>query len=329
MLDFRSDNTHGVSPEVLDALARANGGSVTSYGGDAITARLRERVRELFETDCEIYPLLTGTAGNSLAIASMTKPGETVLCHADAHIVRDEDGAPEFFSRGAKLVPIAGARGKLHPDDLIPARCLSLTNATEAGTVYTPDELRALTARGDYRVHLDGARFANALAALRCSPADLTWRSGIDLLVLGGTKNGLLAAELLVVFRKDFDLTTRIHRSGHRVSKMRFVSAQLDAYLSDDLWLRNARRANAAAARIADGIRDVVELVQPVEANVLFVRLPQKPEGVLLYDWPIYGENIYRLVTGWSTSDADVDALIGELTRSASGGAARPPALRA
>jgi threonine aldolase len=313
MLDFRSDNTHGASPEILDALARANGGIVTSYGGDAITARLRERVRTLFETDCEIYPLHTGTAGNSLAIASMTRPGETVLCHADAHIVRDEDGAPEFFSRGAVFAPIAGARGKLHREDLVDAACLSLTNATEAGTIYTPDELRALTAGGHYRVHLDGARFANALASLDCTPADLTWRSGIDAVVLGGTKNGLLAAELLVVFRKDLDLTTRIHRSGHRISKMRFVSAQLEAYLTNDLWLRNARHANAVASRIADGIRDVVELVQPVQANVLFVRLPKKPQDVLLYDWPIYGNDVYRLVTGWSTTDRDVDALIARL----------------
>lgn len=315
MLDFRSDNTHGASPEILDALARANGGSVTSYGADAITARLRERVRELFETDCEIYPVLTGTAGNSLAIASMTRPGDTVLCHADAHVVRDEDGAPQFFS-GAQLAPIFGALGKLHRDDLPSgAACLSLTNATEAGTVYTPGELRALTREANHRVHVDGARFANALVSLGCTPADLTWRSGIDILVLGGTKNGLLAAELLVVFRKDLDLTTRIHRSGHRVSKMRFVSAQLEAYLSGDLWLRNARHANAAAQKIANGIRDVVELVQPVEANVLFVRLPQRPKDVLLYDWPIYGENVYRLVTGWSTSDADVEALIRALRK--------------
>lgn len=318
--DFRSDNTHAASPEILEALTRANRGTMTSYGGDEITARVRERCREIFETDVEIFPVLTGTAGNALAIAAMTPPTGEVLCHEDAHIVRDERGAPEFFSGGARLIAVPGAKGKL-PALLPKITTLSVTQATEAGTVYTPDELRELVGlKPDLHVHMDGARFANALAFLGCSAAEITWRAGVDILVLGGTKNGALPAELIVVFDRALAsaLEPRWHRAGHRVSKMRFLSAQLEAYLADDLWLRNARRANAAAARIAAGLANVpgIELVQPVEANVVFLRMaPEitarlKSEGFLFYEWPIFGDDVVRLVTAFSTADEDVDALV-------------------
>ena len=321
--DFRSDNTQGCSPEVMDALARAGAGTMTSYGGDEITARVRKQCRGLFETDLDVFPVITGTAGNSLAIAGMTPARGTVVCHEDAHIVRDELGAPEFFTGGAKIVTLAGAGGKLHGEQTLLSalssapHCLSLTNATEAGTVYTPDETRALTDLGDFGVHLDGARFANAVVSTGALPADLTWRAGVDVLVFGGTKNGLLGAELMVVFREELarEIAPRWHRSGHRPSKMRFLSAQFEAYLSADLWLRNARHANAMAARLAAGL----ETIHPVQANVVFTRFGPdvaarlRSEGFQFLEWEIFGPDAYRLVTGFATSPEDVDALLAVL----------------
>jgi threonine aldolase len=317
--DFRSDNTQGCSPEVMEAIERAGAGTMTSYGGDEITARVRKQCRELFESDLEVFPVITGTAGNALAIAAMTPPGGTVLCHEDAHIVRDELGAPEFFTGGARVMTVAGADGKLHAEQtgVSTPHCLSLTNATEAGTVYTPDEMRALTSPGDFGVHLDGARFANAVVATGASPAELTWRAGVDVLVFGGTKNGLMGAELIVAFRGDLsrEIAPRWHRSGHRPSKMRFLSAQFEAYLRDGLWLRNARHANAMASRLAAGL----ETIHPVQANVVFTRFaPEQAqrlrgEGFQFLEWEIFGADAYRLVTGFGTTEADVDALLAAL----------------
>lgn len=332
MTDFRSDNTHGASPEVLESLTRASAGTITSYGGDPITARLRERCREVFETELEIFPLATGTAGNALSIAATTPPWGAVFCHEDAHVHRDEMGAPEFFTSGAKLIPIAGADGKLHPADLDRAihdigdegrtakpSCVSITQATEAGTVYSAAEMRQLCEvahRAGCRVHVDGARFANAVVGSRSSPADLTWRAGVDLLVFGATKNGALAAELIVAFDKSLasELTTRIHRAGHRFSKMRFLSAQFEGYLAHDVWLRNARHANAMASRLAAGLS--AEILRRVDANIVFARFDPaivkklRDAGFLFYDWPLFGAGAVRLVTGWSTKPEDVDRLI-------------------
>jgi threonine aldolase len=332
--DFRSDNTHGASPEILEALARAGAGTMTAYGSDALTARVRERCRDIFETEVEIFPVMTGTAGNALAVASMTPPWGAVFCHDDAHIHRDEMGAPEFFSGGAKLIAIRGDHGKLEADVLEHAMievgsegrmaqpsCVSITQATEAGTVYRADELRALcdvAHRNGARVHLDGARFANAVASANVPPAELTWRAGVDVLVLGGTKNGALAAELLVVFDRTLTdaLSVRWHRAGHRLSKMRFLSAQFDAYLAGDLWLRNARHANAMAQRLAAGLGS---LIRPVEANVIFARLDQRvaaalrEQGFLFYEWPLFGADAVRLVCGFDTTEAEVDAFLAAL----------------
>jgi threonine aldolase len=289
-------------------------------------------VRELFECDLEIFPLATGTAANSLAIAAMTPPWGGVFCHEDAHIQRDELGAPQFFSAGAKLIPLPGAMGKLDRERLavsiaeveasrgtaIPAS-ISLTQATEAGTVYRLDELQAigeLARRHSLGVHVDGARFANAAAALSVSPAELTWKAGVDVLGFGATKNGALAAELLVVFRKELaqELTLRIHRSGHRFSKMRFLSAQFEAYLEGDLWLRNARHANAMASTLGAQLQAAgIELLRPVEANVVFARFTPvldealRAAGFLYHDWPIFGPGAVRLVTGFSTKIEDVE----------------------
>jgi threonine aldolase len=328
-VDFRSDNTHGASPEVLEALARAAAGTITSYGSDAITERVKSRCRELFEHDLEIFPVLTGTAGNALAIAAMTSPWGGVFCHEDAHIHRDELGAPEFFTGGAKLFPIAGADGKLRADDVrrvvheigeegrtaVPS-CVSVTQATEAGTVYRVDEVKAVQAAANLGLHMDGARFANALVFLGCTPAELTWKAGVDILTFGATKNGTMAAELIVVFDPHLvkEIEPRWHRSGHRLSKMRFLSAQFDAYLENDLWLRNARHTNAMAQRLARGLGD--EVLRPVEANVVFARFDAETaealrgQGFLFYDWPLFGAGAVRLVCGFGTSEGDVDAFL-------------------
>ncbi|HEV7242673.1 MAG TPA: beta-eliminating lyase-related protein [Thermoanaerobaculia bacterium] len=320
--DFRSDNTHGASPEILEALTRAAAGTMTSYGGDEITARVRERCCEIFEHDVDIFPVVTGTAGNALSIAALTPPSGSVLCHEDAHIYRDELGAPEFFTGGAELVPIPGDGGKLNADDVRKraheVTCVSITQATEAGTVYTADEVRAIASVG-LPVHMDGARFANALVTLESSAADITWRAGVDVLVFGGTKNGVIPTELIVVFRKELaeEIAPRWHRSGHRVSKMRFLSAQFEAYLADDLWLRNARRANAVAQRIGREL----EVIHPVQANVVFVRFEPRvvaaliEEGFLFFDWPLFGPDAFRLVCGFGTTDEDADALVAAVKR--------------
>jgi len=333
MKDFRSDNVLPAAPEIVDAVVRANAGAATSYGADDVTARVRRRCCEIFETDVDVFPILSGIAGNALAIAALTPQWGAVFCHAHAHIDREELGAATFFSGGAKLVPVDGADGKLHAGDVaaaaartrksdiaVPA-CLSVTNATEAGTVYAAAELRALcdAARAaELRVHLDGARFANAVAATGASPADLSWRAGVDALTFGATKNGAMTADMIVLFRKELapELAIRIHRAGHRPSKMRFLSAQLEAYLGDDLWLRHARHANAMAARLAEGLGPRVEILRPVDANIVFVRFPPplaaalQRDGFQFFDWPLFGDDAYRLVCGYATTEADVDGLV-------------------
>jgi threonine aldolase len=341
-IDLRSDNTLGGSPEILDAIARANEGSATPYGNDAITKRLRARCCELFETEVDVYPVITGTAANALSIAALTPSNGKVLCHADAHIVRDENGAPELLSGGAELVSIEGDDGKLSPRDVEAhiteeVTTLSLTTVTEAGTLYSLAEMRALCevakSRG-FGVHLDGARFANAVASLGHTPAELTWKAGVDILAFGATKNGALSADLIVLFRRELKqrLDGLVHKSGHRLSKMRFLSAQLDAYLADDLWLRNASHANACAKRIAGALRGApgVEILRPVEANIVFARITAEIRGrlaeqdVRFYDWPIFGEGAVRFVTGFATRSQDVDQMVNLLTMPAPA----PPAAR-
>jgi threonine aldolase len=330
MIDFRSDNTHGCSPEILEALMRASAGTMSSYGDDEITARVRDRCREIFECDLKVFPVLTGTAGNALSIASMTPASGAIVCHEEAHILLEELGAAQFFTGGATLIPLAGANGKVNAGDVASTEsfsCLSFAETTEAGTVYTVDDVRALcdAARGA-RVHMDGSRFANAVAALGCAPSDLTWRAGVDILSLGATKNGAMCAEVIVVFRKELAaaLVPHWHRSGHRLSKMRFLSAQLEAYFTDDLWLRNARRANAAAARLSEGLRPHLEIVRPVESNFVFVRIPPplvvtlRERGFDFYDWQLFGADVHRLATAFATTDAEVDAFIDTVRTSTS-----------
>ena len=294
MVNFCSDNASGAAPEVLRALEAANAGWAMPYGNDDPTRRLEARVQEIFETQAAVFPVATGTAANVLCLSVMTPPYGAIYCHEVSHINVDECGAPEFYTGGAKLVALAGAHGKIDPRDLETAvsgagdvhaaqpAAVSLTNASEAGTLYTPDEIGAISevakAHG-LGLHVDGARFANALVALGCSPADLTWKAGVDALSLGATKNGVLAGEAVVLFEPGLAETFgyRRKRGGHLFSKMRFLSAQLEAYFTDDLWLRNARHANAMAGRLAEGMAGLsgVELSHPVATNQIFARLPE------------------------------------------------------
>jgi len=321
--DFRSDNVLGCHPDILDAMVRASSGAMTSYGGDEITARVRQRCCELFETEVEPFPVLTGIAANALAIGALTPPGGKIVCHADAHIEREEDRASELFS-GGTLTPIAGAHGKLDPKTIVAGATLSITNATEAGTVYTVDEVHALcdtAKRLGMRVHIDGARFANALAALGCTPAELSWRAGADIVTFGATKNGAYGAEVVVVFDRDVakSLEALRHRTGHEMSKMRMLCSQLEAYLGNDLWLRTARHANAMGARLHAAVAPHVEVIHPVDANIVFVRLTPaqaaslRDDGFRFHDWTIFGDNVVRLVTGWSTTAEDVDSFAAAL----------------
>ena len=342
-MNFNSDNVTGASPEIIAALAAANGGAVGSYGDDPFTQRVEARFRALFEREVAVFPVATGTAANALCLAACTPPWGVVYCHRAAHIAVDECGAPEFYAGGAKLALLDGADAKLALATLADAlaaggagivhhaqpAAVSLSQATECGTAYRPAELAALAEiahRHGCKLHVDGARFANALVTLGCRAADATWRAGVDLLSFGATKNGALAAEAIVVFDPDLAATIgyRRKRAGHLFSKLRFLSAQLDAYLADDLWLRNARHANAMARRMADGLARLanrgVALVHPVEANELFVRLPAPvragltQDGFLFHGWgaPPAGPDggVVRLVTAWCTDPADVDQLV-------------------
>ena len=351
---FRSDNSYGVPPAILEAVAAANGGAVPSYGDDALTARVEQRFRELFECDVEVALVATGTAANSIGLSAVTPPFGIIYCHGESHIHLEEAGAPGFFTGGAQMHALPGFAGKIDPaglkdalshmhrsvHELVPAT-LSLTQATECGTLYSLDEIAALTdiARSEgMAVHMDGARFANALATLDCSPADATWRAGIDILSFGATKNGAMAAEAVVVFDRDKarDLMRRRKRAGHLWSKMRFLSAQMDAYLADELWLRLARDANAAAARLASGIEAAqgCRLPWPTQANEVFVVM-QRPlaerleaAGIRFHGWTTVGlagtnhalsesETFIRLVTSFATPDADIDGFLSELLREA------------
>ena len=336
MTDFRSDNEAPAAPEILDAVVAANGGPAHAYGADAWSARLDKALGALFETGVAVYPVATGTAANVLSLAELTPPHGAVYCHEEAHANVDECGAPEFFTGGAKLIGLPGAHGRIDPDGLgrrlaatgfhgeheaLPTT-LSLTQATEAGTVYPLDELAALTGLARARgmgVHMDGARLANALVRLGCAPADATWRAGVDLLSFGATKNGALAAEAVVDFRPGAktQMRRRRMRGGHLWSKMRYLSAQLEAYVADGLWLRLAARANAGAARLAEGLAALpgVALLHPVEANALFVRAAPavsealRAAGFEFHPWP-GAEGAIRLVVPWCVEDAEVERFL-------------------
>jgi len=346
--NFCSDNITPASPEVIDAVTAANTGMLHSYGDDPYTKRLSALTSELFETEVSVYPVATGTAANALALSVLTPPYGAIYCHETSHIVTDECGAPEFYSAGAKLITLPGVHGKLLPTQLdaplrragdlgvhhVQPAAVSITQATEWGTVYTPSEVQALSAEAHAHglgLHMDGARLANAIAQLGCSPAEATWKAGVDVLSLGATKNGAMAAEAVVVFdpTRAADFEARRKRAGHLWSKMRFLSAQLVAYLETGLWLRNASHANAMAARLAAGLATLpaVRLVQPVQANELFVAMPERlieallADGFEFYRWLApddISDPVIRLVTSFCTVAADVDAFVAAARHRAS-----------
>jgi threonine aldolase len=339
-MNFASDNAAGIAPEILAAIARANDGKVLSYGRDSWTRQVERRFAEVFECELAAFLVSTGTAANALALAHLAPPWGAVICHEQAHIATDECGAPEFYGGGLKLIGLAGEAGKIAPatlrralDDgqwggphhLTPA-VLSLSQTTEAGTFYRPDELRELAeiahAHG-LAVHVDGARFANAVAAMHASPAQATWMAGVDALSFGATKGGALAAEAVIFFdpARGRNMPERRKRSGHLVAKHRFIAAQIEAYLADDLWLELARHANAMAQHLAAGLAaSGLQPVWPVEANEVFVALPVRIDerlrsaGAVYYPWRTSARPqdavLVRLVTSFATSADEIDAFV-------------------
>lgn len=333
-MNFASDNAYGAAPEILTAVAAANAGTARSYGEDVLTKRSNARFGEIFEREVFAFPVVTGTAANSLALATLCPPHGAIFCHEESHVATDECGAPEFFSHGAKLVTLKGEDAKFTPAAIeaqLPnfqrgvhspkPSAVSITQASERGTVYRPDEISAISQcanRNGMKVHMDGARFANALAHLKCKPADITWRAGVDAMSFGASKNGALAAEAVIFFNQDDvrDFEYRRKKAGHLVSKMRFISAQLEAYLADDLWLKLAARSNALAARLADGLSQIpgAETANPVQANAIFVRLPDaavahlRAAGAQFYDWEPSsgGKTLVRLVLSFATPESDI-----------------------
>jgi len=332
---FASDNTAGICPEAWAALEQANAGSVPSYGDDPWTARASGLIRELFEHDAEVFFAFNGTAANALALAATCQSYHSILCHEIAHVEADECGAPEFFTGGTKLVLLPGAGAKLRPETIRHAverrrdihaprpRAVTVTQATELSTVYSVDELAALGATCRERglaFHMDGARFANAVAALGVSPRAVTWEVGVDILCLGGTKNGIAVGEAIVFFDKALaaEFAWRHKQAGQLASKMRYLSAPWVGLLDDGVWLANARRANAAAARLEAGFRAIpgIELLGKRDANALFVRLAApiadqlRARGWRFYEFP--GSGGQRFMCSWATTDAEVDALVAD-----------------
>lgn len=338
-MDFRSDNVSRAHPAVLEALVAANRGPAAAYGDDEWTRRLAGRFGEIFERAVAVLAVATGTAANSLSLAAFTPPWGTIFCHAGAHIAMAECGAPELFTGGARLVPLAGQAGKITPAAVEAAifregdvhatqpAAISISQATEVGTVYRPAETGALAEaarRHRMALHVDGARFANALVSGGATAAELTWRAGVDVLSFGATKNGCLGAEAIVLFHPERDariveeLGYRRKRGGHLVSKGRFLSAQLEAYLAGDLWLANAGHANAMARRLAAGLQRALGVAprEAVESNQVFIALGApvaarlRAAGFLFHDWPGIGEGGCRLVTSFETTVEEVDALV-------------------
>jgi threonine aldolase len=339
--DFRSDNVSGVCSEIFTALAAENCGTASAYGEDCTSKHLDAIFSDLFECEVAVFPTITGTAANALALASIAPPYTAVLCHREAHIAADEAGAVEFYG-DLRLVSLSGHGGKLAPAVIREAlagrrssgslrfAAVSIAQSAEDGSVYTPDEIAALSevARlNGMAIHMDGARFANAVAALNCRPAQVTCNVGVNVLSFGATKNGALAAEAVVFFDRGMarDFVHRRKRGGHTLSKMRFLSAQLAAYVTESVWLRNAANANAQAAALARGLASIagIELICKVESNLVFARLPEHViagfagRGVHLHRWGPPGSSIVRLVTSFDTNQAQVSAFISVAQQSA------------
>jgi threonine aldolase len=334
---FASDNYSGVCPEAWAAMAEANASHATSYGDDTWTQRAADLIRKTFETDCEVFFVFNGTSANSLTLASLCQSYNSILCHELAHIESAECGAPEFFANGSKILLLPGANGKIDPGEIERAvhkrtdihypkpRALSLTQATEVGTVYSPAEIKTLAdaaKKSGLRVQMDGARFANAIASLGVAPADLTWRAGVDVLCFGGTKNGIALGEAVVFFDRELarDFDYRCKQGGQLASKMRFLSAPWLGMLQDGAWLRHARHANDMAQRLAAGLQKIpgVNIPFPVESNGVFVIIPKAAEKKLHErGWHFYTGVVTpdesRLMCSWDTTPGDVDEFVADL----------------
>ncbi|WP_204104366.1 MULTISPECIES: low specificity L-threonine aldolase [Spirulina sp. CCY15215] len=333
---FASDNYAGICPEAMDYLLKANQDSALAYGEDEWTQKAADYFRELFAIDCEVFFVFNGTAANSLVLASLCQSYHSVICHELSHIETDECGAPEFTSNGSKLLLGHGEQGKLTPDSiesLVTKRrdihypkpkVISLTQATELGTLYTLEELAAIHAiaqQYDLKVHLDGARFANAVAALNVTPAELTWKIGVDVLCFGGTKNGLPLGEAILFFNKDLaeDFSYRCKQGGQLASKMRFISAPFLGILETDAWLKNARHANQSAEYFEQELKKIpdIEIMFPREVNSIFVKLPDRVISALrAKKWHFYtfiGVGNVRFMCSWETRRSRIDELIQDI----------------
>jgi len=338
-MNFASDNTAGVAPEIMAALTRANEGFSPGYGNDDWTRRVEKKLADLFKRDVAVFLVSTGTAANALALAHVTPPWGAVLCHQDAHIAVDECGAPEFFGGGIKLIDLPGDNGKISAETLkarldnkaswgpphhVTPAAVSISQASEAGTIYRVAEIRALAdiAHGHgAALHMDGARFGNALARLNVTADEATWKAGVDALSFGATKGGAMGAEAIIFFDPKLaeGMSARRKRGGQLLSKHRFIAAQMEAFLDDDLWLRLARHANSMADRLSDGLTKAGFAPKwPVEANEVFAALPAalcdklQEAGAAFYRWNADGSGnvVVRLVTSFATTTEEVDRFV-------------------
>ena len=334
---FASDNCSGICPEAWAAMAEANACHAASYGDDIWTQRVADLMREIFETDCEVFFVFNGTSANSLTLASLCQSYHSILCHELAHVETAECGAPEFFANGSKLLLLQGADGKIDPAEIERAvsrrtdihypkpRALSLTQVTEAGTLYTPAEIKTLAdtaKKRGLRVQMDGARFANAVATLGVAPADITWRAGVDVLCFGGTKNGIGVGEAVVFFDRELarDFDYRCKQGGQLASKMRFLSAPWLGMLQDGAWLRHARHANEMAKRLETGLHKIssVKISFPVQSNAVFAKIPKLAEEKLrARGWKFNTDGVVpgdsRLMCSWDTTPGDVVEFVADL----------------
>ena len=331
---FASDNVTSACPEVMDALIAANSGIASSYGDDEWSRILKRKLSEIFETDVEVFLTVSGTASNALALSALAPVYGKIYCHELSHINTDECGAPELFTGGAKLIPMRSSNGRIIASDLseiirgagnvhvTQPSVVSITMSCETGTVYQLDEIQAISKvahEHKMSVHMDGARFANALVSLDVSPAEMTWKSGVDVLTLGGTKNGCLAAEAIVFFKPEMvgNFPYLHKRSGQLLSKMRFISSQLEAYISNDVWISNAKHANAIAKILSEGLSSFsfIELAYPTQSNEVFVHLPRNlieylnTAGYTINEEELDGKSV-RFVTAWNSELKDVEHLL-------------------
>ncbi|HIJ95608.1 MAG TPA: low specificity L-threonine aldolase [Desulfuromonadales bacterium] len=339
---FASDNYAGICPQAWQAMQSANTGFVSSYGDDPWTERACQQLRQVFETDCQVFFVFNGTAANSLALASLCRSYHSVICHELAHVETDECGAPEFFSNGTKILHVPGENGKFDLAEVERAitrrsdihyprpRVLSLTQATEVGTVYTPDEIRAASALArqyGLRVQMDGARFANAVASLNVHPADITWRVGVDVLCLGGAKNGMAVGEAVLFFNRELaeEFDYRCKQAGQLASKMRFISAPWIGMLEEGTWLKNARHANDCAELLERNLVGIagVRVMYPRQANSVFIELPEKvAAGLRAAGWHFYsfiGSGGARFMCSWQTTSEDVQQLTAAIRSAVAG----------